>query len=124
MKKIILDTNFLLIPSQFNVDIFTEIDRIIDDEYELYVVTGTIDELEKIIKEQKAKHQRSAKLALQLIKSKGLKIIKINQKPVDDILIDLSQEYVIATQDKELKRKIVKKIILRQKKYLVLQNVL
>ena len=66
----------------------------------------------------------AAKLALKLIKAKGLKILDINQKPVDKILTELSKEYIIATQDKELKKEIKNKIILRQKKYLVLQNVL
>ena len=124
MKKIILDTNFLMIPAQFKVDIFSEIDRIVNDKYQLYVLKGTIEELNKIIKEQKHKHKMAAKLALKLIKAKGLKILDINQKPVDKILTELSEEYIIATQDKELKKKIKNKIILRQKKYLVLQNVL
>ncbi|MBW2991754.1 hypothetical protein KY345_00870 [Candidatus Woesearchaeota archaeon] len=30
MRKIILDTNFLLIPGQFKIDIFSEIRRICD----------------------------------------------------------------------------------------------
>ena len=124
MKNIILDTNFLMIPAQFKVDIFSEIDRIVNDKYQLYVLKGTIEELNKIIKEQKHKHKMAAKLALKLIKAKGLKILDINQKPVDKILTELSKEYIIATQDKELKKEIKNKIILRQKKYLVLQNVL
>ena len=124
MKKIILDTNFLLIPAQFKVDIFSEIDRIIKDKYQLFVLKGTIKELNKIIEEQRSKYKLAAKLALKLIKAKGLKILDINQKPVDKILINLSNEYIIATQDRELKKKIKSKIILRKKQYLVLQNVL
>ena len=45
MAKIILDTNFLMIPAQFNVDIFSEIHRICDFKYELYIIDKTIDEL-------------------------------------------------------------------------------
>ena len=58
MKKIILDTNFLLIPSQFNVDIFTEIDRICLFKYKLCVLDETINELNSIIEKQKGKKQR------------------------------------------------------------------
>ena len=36
MKKILLDTNFLLIPFQFNVDIFAEINRIANSLNQLY----------------------------------------------------------------------------------------
>lgn len=123
MKKIILDTNFLLIPAQFKVDIFSEIERIINDKYQLFILKGTVDELNKIIEKRK-KGKSAAKLALKLIKAKGLKILDINQKPVDKILINLSKEYIIATQDKELKKKIKSKIILRKKQYLELKNVL
>ena len=72
MKKIILDTNFLLIPSQSKVDIFAEIDKICMFKYELCIVDKTIDELNNIIEKQKGKHKAAAKLALQLIKSKHL----------------------------------------------------
>ena len=44
--KIILDTNFLMIPSMFKVDIFSEIERICDFKYELCIVDKTLDEKE------------------------------------------------------------------------------
>ena len=37
MQKILLDTNFLLLPSQFKVDIFSEIERIFAKEHAQYV---------------------------------------------------------------------------------------
>ena len=124
MMKILLDTNFLLIPAQFKVDIFSEIERIADFPYELCILEQTIDELNKIIKEQKGKNREAAKLALQLVKQKGLNTIRNSQKGnVDDIILDIvDSSYVVATQDKELKRllkkKKIKTIILRAKKYL------
>jgi rRNA-processing protein FCF1 len=122
-KKIILDTNFLLIPGQFNVDIFAEIHRIIDEKYEIYTLDKVIDELNKIIKDkdQKQKNKQAAKLALQLIKAKKVKILKTKtQESVDDILAKI-QGYIVATQDIALKRRIKgKKIVLRQKKTLIL----
>lgn len=126
IKKILLDTNFLLIPSQFNIDIFSEIDRIMLANYKLYVLDKSIDELKKIItdKKQKLKNKKAAKLALQLIKTKKQNIIKTKQdKPVDDIIADL-KGYIIATQDinlkKRLKFKKTKIITLRAKKKLII----
>ena len=123
MKKIILDTNFLLIPSQFNIDIFREIDRIILEKYKLYIIDKTINELNKIIKgkKQKQKNRSAAKLALQLIKVKKVNILRTKQDlNVDDILASI-KGYIIATQDIALKRRIKsQKIILRAKKKLVL----
>ncbi len=123
-RKILLDTNFLLIPGLFKLDIFEEIRRIADFPYKLCILAKSIDELEKIIKEQRGKNKRAAELARQLIKSKDLNIMTLNSgKSVDDLLFELKEEYIIATQDKELKKRIKNNIIvLKQKKYLKLER--
>lgn len=124
--RIILDTNFLMICEQFKVDIFTEIDRICLFKYKLYVVDKTIDELKKIIEEQKGKHKFAAKIALQLIKKKKISVIKTKEGHVDDLILDLlGKNTILATQDALLRKKAVKKgikvIFLRSKNYLVLK---
>ena len=126
MKKILLDTNFLLIPAQFNIDIFSEINKIMLEKYQLYTLDKVIGELESIQKDkkQKQKNKKAAKLALQLIKAKKPIIIKTEQdKPVDDLIVDL-KGYIIATQDlflkKRLKSKKIKIITLRAKKKLMI----
>ncbi|MFC1728240.1 PIN domain-containing protein [Nanoarchaeota archaeon] len=125
MEKILLDTNFLMIPAQFKVDIYSEIERIADFKYELYVLDKSITELENIIKERKGRTKEQAKLSLQLLKSKKPKVLKTTSElHVDRIILDLGG-YIVATQDLALKRalkaKRVKIITLRQKKYLVIQ---
>ena len=109
MKRIILDTNFLLIPFKYKVDIFAEIKRIMDQPYEISILDGTLNELHNIKKDKEA-----AKLALTIIEDKNIKIIKqkslymnLNSKEaiVDDILVKISDENtIIATQDKLLKK--------------------
>ena len=125
MKKILLDTNFLLIPAQFNVDIFAEIHRIMPSTYELYVLDKTIDELThlSIDKKQKVNDRRAANLALQLIVAKKVNILKSSGNSyVDDLLVN-SNGYIIATQDVILKRRLkaknIKIITLRSKKILI-----
>lgn len=124
MKKIIIDTNFLLIPFQFRIDIFSEIDRIVDFKYELFIVDKTIDELKKIIKEQKGKNKEAAKIALALIKNKRIRKLKTDEELDVDSLLLKQKEAIIATQDVILKRRLkknkIKTITLRQKKYLML----
>ncbi len=123
MKKILLDTNFLLIPAKFKVDIFSEIDRLCNFGYKLFIVDKTIGELNNIVDKQKGKEKAAAKLALLLIKNKKVDIIETKEGKVDDIILGLNG-YTVATQDKELKRRLKKKnvetITLRQKRYLVL----
>lgn len=124
--KILLDTNFLLIPTQFKVDIFSEIERIANFPYKLYILKQTIDELKNIIEKQRGKHREAANLALKLIKQKDLNTIKNSQKGiVDDIILNIVDSgFIVATQDKELKKalknKKIKTISLRAKKYLIM----
>ena len=126
MKKIILDTNFLMAVGQFKVDIFSEIYRICNFNYQLCIMDKTVDELKKIIQsKQKGKDKAAAKLALAIISSKKLKILKTKEdKPVDDLILD-ANDAIVATTDKELinrlKEKKAKIIRLRQKKYLIME---
>jgi len=125
MRQIILDTNFLLIPSQFSVDIFSEIRRICNFSYRIYVVDKTIDELERLGM-GKSRDARGAKLGLELMKAKKVGVIKTDRKGyVDDLIVSIVKRGdVVATQDIGLKRRVKKKgariITMRQKKRLVL----
>lgn len=128
-KKILLDTNFLLVPYQFKVDIFSEIDRIIIAKYEIIVLDKTVEELENIVKNQKGKDKEAAKFALKLIENKKPIMIKTNNdKKTDDIILDyaIKEDYLVATQDKDLKRKLINHgievIVLRKKKFLAITN--
>lgn len=125
MKKcIILDTNFLLAISQFNIDIFSELERLCDFPYTVNVLDKTIDELNKIVKNQKGKDKSAAKLALAIVKDRT-KVIKTKEGYVDDILVRLADnDTLIATQDRELKKRIKTRIItIKQKKYLAFEHV-
>jgi len=125
--KIILDTNFLLIPAQFKVDIFSEIKRICDFKYELVVVAETVTELKDIIGSSSSggKDKKAAKLALQLLKKFEVKVVKNYRKVfkrADEAILDIAdKKSFVATQDRELKRLLRAKtrlIILRKKQYL------
>ncbi|MBI5073326.1 hypothetical protein HZA99_05915 [Candidatus Woesearchaeota archaeon] len=125
MKKIILDTNFLLIPAQCNVDIFAEIDRLFPEHYQLYVVEKSLWELDKVAAEGGQKQKLQVKLTKALLKTQNIKIHACDQEgTVDDLLVAFSKEgYIIATQDQELKRRIGHNLLsLRQKKYIIFRE--
>ena len=119
MKRIILDTSFIVSSVDFKVDIFSELGRICVFNYEVCIIDKTIDELNEIIDNQKGKNRVNAKIAKEMFLGK-VKILKEKGEEVDDILVKLSDsENIIATQDKELKKRIKgRKITIRQKKYL------
>ena len=131
MKKVILDTSFLLVPYQFNIDIINEIERICDFQYGLFIVDKTIDEIQSIIKKQKGKNVEAAKFAIEIIKKEGIQLIPTTDKTetyknVDNLILNLvnTEDYAVATQDKALKSKLRRKNIriieLRQKKHLMI----
>ena len=129
MKKILLDTNFLMICFQFRVDIFTELDRVCNFNFKLFVLDKTIEEIEKIVEEQKGKNKEAAKIALKLIAIKKINIIKTkSNRKTDDVIRDIAAKdnYIVATQDKDLKRRLINQgasvIVLRQKKVLAIIN--
>jgi len=124
VKRIIVDTNGLMAISDMGLDIFSAIDEACDFKYEIFVLEGTVKELEKIVKEQRGRYKRGAKLALTLLeKKKENGEVKIMPDPepskyVDDNLVDLSKEgCFVLTQDQILKRKLTKPYLtIRQKK--------
>jgi rRNA-processing protein FCF1 len=128
-KKVILDTNFLLIPGQFKVDIFTEIERIVNEPFELCIIDKSIKELNGLAAAGKEIDKFSAKLGLALAIQKNLKTLHSfrSKKSVDDIIVNKADENTyVATQDKALRERLGEKgakiIGLRQQKYLTLIN--
>ncbi len=123
--KVLLDTNFILIPAKFKVDIYEEIKRIMDVPYELYVLDKSLSELENIIRTQKGREKAFARLGKAILKAKKPKTLKTTSMDyVDSIILGL-EGFIVATNDKELRAKLKKKgvrtITLRQKKYLVME---
>lgn len=120
MYTIVLDTNIILYTLKYKVDLLEELKRICNFNYEVKILDKTLKELE---------NKSNGKLALSWINKKNIKLINTkNSGYVDDLLLKLDKNYIIATNDKDLKRKLRKKnhpiITLRQKKYLILENVL
>ena len=126
MKQIIIDTNFLLIPGQFKVDIFSEFERVCDFPYKLCVLDKSVAELEKIVKGQKGKDKDAAKLALSLAKAKKVAVLKTKGSlNVDSELVEQGKKVcIVATQDNGLKARLkalgASVITLRQRKYLIM----
>ena len=107
MIKIILDTNFLVIPHIYKIDIFHEIDRLINREYEILVPSGVLEELRRL-KNSKGENKISARVALQLIKKKCIKIIQ-SQNLVDEFILNFAVKnrgVIVCTNDAELRKRL------------------
>ena len=75
MLNIVLDTNFLVHSIDFKIDFFSEFQRLLDQNYTISIIDKTIGELEKLINEGKFSEKKAAKIALDLIEKKKIKII-------------------------------------------------
>ncbi len=115
--KLIFDTNFLFVPFKFGIDIFDEIKQLMPLPYELYIMSGTIREIERIAnnKEKKGKERKEAKMVLKMIERFDFKIIDGKDYVDEAILEEVKknpQDFVVATGDKELRKKLLEEKIL------------
>ena len=99
IKEVVIDTNFFMVPFQFNVDIITELENV----------------------------RLNANLALKLANSSKVEIKDISlleNETVDDALLRVSE--VLATNDIELKKRAKAKgitvVYLRQKNYITVDG--
>ena len=129
MKKIILDTDFLIHCAKFKIDYTAELTRILDFKFEPVIIDKTIDELDGVIERSRGKEKDAAKLAKTVLKHKNIEQVKTAKNRIVDVLIlniVNKDDYVVATMDAELKRELKKKgvpvVVIRQKKYLQMFN--
>lgn len=125
-KEVVIDTNFFMVPFQFNVDIIDELEKALPS-YKLTTPIFVINELKGLKRNNKDKIRLNADLALKLVNSSNIEIKDIsleNNETVDDALLRVSE--VLATNDIELKKRARKKGItvayLRQKKYIAIDG--
>lgn len=115
MKTLVLDTNFLLIPYQFKLDIFRQIDQMVESSYEFVTCSAVMDELKRISKGY-TKRAVAARFALKLLSSKKVKIIESIQK-ADDWIFSYAKEnesIIVCTNDiylRQMVKKTGKKVI-------------
>ena len=107
MNIVLLDTNFLMIPYQFKVDIFSELDRLILNEYKIVILSPVVDELKKIQEIARGKDKISARIGLQLIEKKNLEILEGfggADKAIVNFACQDKENTIVCTNDKGMKR--------------------
>jgi len=120
MKKVLLDSNFLISCFKFKVDL-SQIEDLLAEPFQLFTLNSIINEL-KTLAGSKSKDSKYAKLALKFLNSKKIKILKTN-KLADEAILELADKNtLVATNDLSLRKKLkvkgIKTIYLRGKKRL------
>ncbi|WP_407378822.1 PIN domain-containing protein [Methanobrevibacter sp.] len=126
IKEVVIDTNFFMVPFQFNVDVITELEKVLPS-YKLTTPSFVINELKGLKRNNKGKIRLNANLALKLANSSKVEIKDISlleNETVDDALLRVSE--VLATNDIELKKRAKAKgitiVYLRQKNYITVDG--
>jgi len=129
--KVILDSNFLMIPSQFRIDIFSELRRTLNRRVQIIVLSPVRDELRRISLRGNPKTIKQAERALKIIDD--VEVVDIKHNPgesVDDLIIRVAKEWncPVATNDGELRKRLkdigVSVIYLRQGVHLETEGIL
>ncbi len=126
MKRVIIDTNVWLCIMTKGLDLFFAVDNACDFEYGLFVLEGTLVELEKLVDKCKGKDKAAAQLGLAILKQKiGVREVMVlpSSGHVDDELVRESLDgAIVLTIDKALKKKLKSPYMtVRQGKYVVMQ---
>jgi rRNA-processing protein FCF1 len=127
---VVLDTNFLTVPAQFGVDVFSEAERVLERSIEFILLDSVLDEIKGKLERAGKTDGRMFKVALDL--TERCKVVEIDQSmkesPVDNQLLEytVSVRGVLATNDKELRERASERgipvLMLRGKKHLELKG--
>jgi rRNA-processing protein FCF1 len=129
--QVILDTNFLAVPAQFGVDIFSETERVLERRVEFVLLESTVKEIELKGGLSAGKTETYVfRIAKDLIQR--CKVVKVPESltamPVDDQLLEYAVlvKGALATNDRELRMKARERgipvLLLRGKKRVALEG--
>ncbi|MFQ5831282.1 MAG: PIN domain-containing protein [Candidatus Thorarchaeota archaeon] len=131
--SVVVDTNFMTVPSQFNVDVFSEAERVLECRVEFVVLPSVREEIEARARDaRRGSDKRAFKIAGELVSRCRIAEVEesLLELPVDDQLLEYttSAEGVLATNDKELRARAralgIPVLFLRAQKRLALDGVL
>lgn len=127
--KVILDSNFLFVPSQFRVDIFEELESLLGQRVDPVLLSPTYQEIRKIAEKGPPKMRQQASLALKLTeKCRVVQVERGFEETCDDVIVRIAKEWrsPVATNDGTLRRRLrninVPVIYLRQKSRLEMEG--
>jgi len=127
--KVIVDSNFLFIPSQFKIDIFEGLMTLLNQRFEPVLLSTTHQELQKMAQKGSPKLRKQATIALKLAeKCRMVEVEKSQGETNDDVIFRVAAQWkcLVATNDRTLKQRLrdisIPVIYLRQKSRLELEG--
>ena len=129
--KVILDSNALFVPLQFKIDIFDGLERLLERNFELIVLSPVKRELEALAKRGSPKMRKNASYALKLAeKCTYVEVDAPASTLTDDVIVKVAGEWKapVFTNDRQLKQRLrdisVPVIYVRQKSRLEIDGMI
>jgi hypothetical protein len=128
---VLLDTNFLLIPIRFGVDIQSELKRVVEAFFIPAITPAVVDELKRLQAKASPSEEKEISYALAFAKTITLLDDALNPgEKVDDQLLRIAHRdgCLVATTDADLRRKLRDKgvpvVFLRQTRHLSIEGMI
>ncbi len=108
--EVILDTNFIISCVMKGIDFFSQLE---EQGFKVKVPHEVMDELKDLRLKVRRAERDAIELALEMFSRKGVKKMKLGHMRVDDGLVEKGKQgYYIATLDREIKRKVPKRVVI------------
>jgi rRNA-processing protein FCF1 len=127
--KVILDSNFLFIPAKFQIDIFEELPKLLNQRVEPVLLSSIYQELQTMTEKGAPSRRKQASLALKLAeKCRRIYVERSGKESNDDVILRIATIWksLVATNDRELRKKLrarnIPVIYLRSKNRLELEG--
>jgi len=129
--KVILDSNALFVPIEFKIDIFREVERLLNRHVDLVLLSTVKRELELLATKDSPTIRRQASFALKFAeKCKYIPIGEDSKEQTDDIIINVAKAWnsPVFTNDRLLRKRLrdirVPVIYVRQKSRLEIDGLI
>ena len=129
--KVILDSNALLVPLQFKIDVFSDLERLLNRSFEVILLSSVKRELEALARKGSPKMRKNASYALKL--AKKCRYVEVDfpaSELTDDVIVKIAEEWKspVFTNDRKLKQRLrdisVPVIYVRQKSRLEIDGMI
>jgi rRNA-processing protein FCF1 len=129
--RVILDSNALFVPLQFKIDVFRDLEQLLNRNFELVLLSPIKRELETLAEKGSPMMRRNARYALKLAeKCRYVEVEDSASADADDVIVRIAKEWgsPVFTNDRQLRRRLrdisVPVIYVRQKSRLEIDGMI
>lgn len=129
--QVVLDTNFLLVPVQFAIDVFAEAEKILERRPHFVILDSVAEEIDARLETPRS-HTETRQFTVAKRLTERCELVQVDEKmqtlPVDLQILEYAtmQRAVIATNDRNLRKKARKRgipvLMVRGRKRLILEG--